>query len=78
MIGHILDQVVLVRDLPAEGLRTGDVGVLVEKHGATAGCEVEFLSATGKTEAVVTLTLDDIRPFERDDLWTVRPYQRPA
>ena len=75
---RVLDQVVLVCDLPSEGLRTGDVGVLVEQHGATGGCEVEFLDATGETEAVVTLALDDIRPLERDDLWAVRPYTRPA
>ena len=56
-----LDPVVLERDLPAHGLCTGDLGAVVEVYEPD-GLEVEFVTASGKTQAVVTLTVADVRP----------------
>ena len=72
-----LDTVVLLRDLPAHGLRCGDLGAVVEVH-AHNGLEVEFVTASGRTEALVTLTLDDVRSVQDCDLLTVRTAGRSA
>ena len=48
-----LDPVVLVRDIPESGLRAGDLGAVVQTYG-TAAVEVEFVSARGHTQALLT------------------------
>ena len=54
MAMRLLDTVVLARDLPAYGLRVGDLGAVVETYSPD-GLEVEFVTASGKTGALVTL-----------------------
>ena len=71
MTYKLLDTVVLRRDLPQSGLRQGDLGAIVQICGAT-GLEVEFVTASGKTQALVTLTADDVRPVMDSDLISVR------
>ncbi len=71
MTYRLLDTVVLARDLPEYGLRKGDLGAVVELYDADA-IEVEFVRASGKTQAVVTLTTDDARSLLDNDLVTVR------
>jgi hypothetical protein len=55
-----LDTVVLDRDLPESGLRKGDLGAVVQTYEPD-GLEVEFVTASGQTQAVVTLRLTDVR-----------------
>ncbi|MGD1275991.1 MAG: DUF4926 domain-containing protein [Tepidisphaeraceae bacterium] len=55
------ERVVLTRDVPAEGLQAGDVGTVVHVYGDGLGCEVEFLTLEGRTAAVVTLDLNQVR-----------------
>lgn len=69
---HELDTVVLIRDLPASGLRSGDLGAVVHTYG-TEAVEVEFVTASGRTQAVLTLNVEDVRPVRDDDLLAVRP-----
>jgi len=69
---QLLDVVVLVRDLPADGLQVGDLGTVVELLDADT-FEVEFVAASGRTQALVTLTSADVRPEADDDLVAVRP-----
>ena len=59
----LLDTVVLDRDLPEHGLRRGDLGAVVDLH-APDGLEVEFVLASGKTQALVTLRFADVREWE--------------
>lgn len=73
----MLDPVVLERDLPDHGLCRGDLGTIVEIHEPD-GVEVEFLTAPGDTEAVLTLNVMDVRRAERDDLISVRNARRSA
>ena len=50
-------QVILTVDLPAHGLRAGDVGTRVERHvvpGVGEGWSVEFFDMAGNTVAVAT------------------------
>ncbi len=72
-----LDSVVLARDLPAEGLCTGDLGAVVEVYEPD-GIEVEFVTASGRTGALVTLTPTDVRPVGDSDLVAVRTLRRTA
>jgi len=73
----LLDTVVLERDLPEHGLRRGDLGAVVEIYEPD-GLDVEFVTASGKTEALVTLEASDVRAVEDDDLIAVRPFDRSA
>jgi hypothetical protein len=56
-----LDMVVLLRDLPENKLRAGDVGTVVMVHDSGAGFEVEFTTLVGETVAVVTIPSGDLR-----------------
>jgi len=71
MKANILDTVVLQRDLPEHGLRRGDLGAVVQVYEPD-GLEVEFVRASGRTQALVELTLDDVRAIEDADLIAVR------
>ena len=68
----ILDTVVLARDLPAHGLKKGDLGAVVALYEPD-GLEVEFVTASGRTEALVTLQVGDVRSVGDTDLIAVRP-----
>lgn len=71
-----LDTVVLARDLPEAGMRAGDLGAVVMVYGspdAPEGLEVEFVTASGRTQALRTLGPGDVRPVRDDDLLAVRP-----
>jgi hypothetical protein len=69
-------RVVLTRDLPEHGLRAGDVGVVVEHYPATAenseGYELEFVSATGQTLAVVSVAAAGVREANPNEVLSVR------
>jgi Domain of unknown function (DUF4926) len=67
----LLDTVVLDRDLPEHSLRAGDLGAVVEVYEPD-GLEVEFVTASGKTQALVTLSVKDVRPVQDGDLVAVR------
>jgi len=73
----LLDTVVLDRDLPERGLRKGDLGAVVEVF-TPDGLEVEFVTASGRTEALVTLNERDVRPVGDGDLIAVRRFERSA
>ena len=68
---RILDTVVLDRDLLNLGLRKGDLGAVVQVYEQD-GIEVEFVAASGRTEALVTLKESDVRPISDTDLIAVR------
>ena len=72
-----LDTVVLVRDLPDHGLCAGDLGAVVEVYDAN-GLEVEFVTASGRTKSVLTLSPKDVRPIADSDLIAVRSLGRSA
>jgi hypothetical protein len=67
--------VVLLRDIPEEGLCAGDVGTIVERHdvpGREPGYSVEFFDMLGNTVAVVTLPTSALRAPTRVDRPAVR------
>lgn len=70
----LLDTVALTHDIPAARLRKGDLGAIVEIHDPGA-MEVEFVAASGRTEALLTLGPGDVRPIGDRDLIAVRSLQ---
>ena len=66
-----LDTVVLEIDLPDHGLKKGDIGAVVELYSGDA-IEVEFVTASGHTQALLTLTPQQIRPVGPQDILAVR------
>ncbi len=66
------DCVVLTSDLPQEGLQAGDVGAVIHIHGEGTGYEVEFMTLTGKTVAVATVSPEQLRPVGNRDVTHVR------
>jgi hypothetical protein len=70
-----LDVVVLNEDQPTYGLKRGDLGTIVEVYAPDA-MEVEFVTASGRTQALVTLPPSAVREVGDDDLVAVRPASR--
>lgn len=68
----VLDTVVLNKDLPDLGLRRGDVGAVVEVYEPD-GLEVEFVTGSGQTQALVTLKTAEVRLISDTDILAVRP-----
>ncbi|HSY47750.1 MAG TPA: DUF4926 domain-containing protein [Thermoanaerobaculia bacterium] len=56
----LLDAVVLDRELPEHGFKVGDLGAIVETY-EPAGLEIEFVTASGRTCALLTLSIGDVR-----------------
>ena len=71
MMYKLLDSVVLDRDRPEQGLRNGNLGAVVQVYEPN-GLDVEFVTASGKTQALVTLNVNDVRPVQNSDLIAVR------
>ena len=67
----VLDTVVMNSDLPKHGLKIGDVGSVVHVYSADA-IEVEFVTAAGRTQAVVMVETSKVRPIGPRDILAVR------
>jgi hypothetical protein len=68
---QLLDTVVLQRNMPDYGIKTGDIGAVVETYEPD-GIEVEFVTGAGKTQALLTLKVEDVRPISENDILSVR------
>jgi hypothetical protein len=66
-----LDTVVLTQDLPDHGLKAGDLGAVV-LISASKTLQVEFVRASGHTQALVSLPEAAVRPVQDEDLIAVR------
>ena len=65
------DTVVMKADMPSHGLKSGDVGAVVQVYSADA-IEVEFVTKSGHTQALVTLATKLVRPVGPKDILAVR------
>ena len=70
-----LNTVVLTRELPEYGLRSGDVGAVVHDY-AEGAYEVEFVTGGGTTVAVLTLEAAALRLLAPSDMLHVREVER--
>jgi hypothetical protein len=69
---HQLECVVLTHDIGEHGLKAGDLGAVVELYDPD-GIEVEFVTAAGRTQALLTLRISDVRKVGPSDMIAVRP-----
>lgn len=72
---ELYSDIILLSNLPEEGLCAGDVGTIVERHqveGLEPGYSVEFFDMLGNTVAVVTLPESCLRPLTPADRPTIR------
>ena len=67
-----LDLVVLTHDIIDYELEKGDVGTVIYCYDDKEGFEVEFVTVEGKTIAVLTLSNNDIRPFQDAEILHTR------
>lgn len=67
-----LETVILTHDMKEHGLREGDMGAVVNVYGDGEAGEVEFVTATGRTVALLTLKSSDARSVESNDVLHVR------
>ena len=65
---HEHDRVVLTASFADEGLEPGDIGAVVHVYPQQAAYEVEFVTLTGKTAAVVTVSADQVRPVGSSEI----------
>jgi hypothetical protein len=63
-----LDPVVFTECLPGEALEPGDVGWVVMVHAGGTGFEVEFVTLTGETVAVVTVSASAVGPVATKEI----------
>ena len=62
--------IVLTADLPEEGLEAGDMGTIVSV--APEGFLVEFMTHTGRTVAIASVSRDQVRAVSDFDVHHVR------
>ena len=67
-----LDTVVLTHNVENHGLKEGDIGAVVHCYQDGQGLEVEFVTAEGKTIALLTLTPSDVRLMREQEILHVR------
>ena len=66
------DRVVLRKEIPEQGLKTGDVGTVVHVYKKGGAFEVEFVTLDGETVAIATLVASQIRPVQRKEITHAR------
>ncbi len=66
-----LEPVVLTRDIPERDLLAGDIGAVVQVYCGDE-VEVEFVRASGETQALLTLSYADVRKVDSGDMITTR------
>jgi pyrroline-5-carboxylate reductase len=75
-------EVSIVRDMPDEDLRAGDVATLVDfaahPHGGEAGAVLEVFNALGESISVITVPISAIAPLRADQVPAVRTVSRAA
>ncbi|MBL8154510.1 MAG: DUF4926 domain-containing protein [Anaerolineae bacterium] len=70
-----LETVVLTSDIPEYGLQAGDLGAVVLVHGSGRAYEVEFVTLSGETVALITVRADQIRRIQEGEIAHVRMVQ---
>ena len=71
----LYSDVILLRDLPEEGLSVGDIGTVIDRHDVAeleTGYSVEFFDMLGSTVAIITLPMSCFRVPSSADRPTVR------
>ena len=73
-----LNLVELKQELMEYGLKVGDVGTIVHCHAGERDFKVEFVRTVGYTQALLTLSIDQIQPLEQPGILHVRSLDNQA
>ena len=79
----LFSRVALAADVPAEGIRRGDLATVVEHHpaplaGGEPGYSIEVFNALGKTVAVLTVAETHLEVLRDDEVLSVRAWRPTA
>ena len=72
---ELYNDAVLTRDIPAHGLRRGDVVRVVDSHSLADGesaYSIEVFNAVGETIAVTSVNATDLEPLLANEVFSVR------
>lgn len=69
-----LETIVLTHDIKKHGLREGDIGAVVNVYDKGNAAEVEFVTATGRTVALLVLKVTDVRSTKSNDVLHARGF----
>jgi hypothetical protein len=76
----LYEQVALRRDVPADGLKAGDVAMLVDlvpgPVPGSQGAVLEVFNALGQTLCVTSVSIDDVEPLQENEIFSVRRLAR--
>ncbi len=70
------DRVVLTEPMAGEGLEAGDVGAVVHTYPGGEAFEVEFVTLSGRTAAVITVPSTRLRPVGVAEIPHAREFAR--
>ncbi len=62
------DSVVLTAPLAEEDLEAGDIGAVIHIYPRREAYEIEFVTLTGMTAAVVTVPAGQVRPVDNSEI----------
>ena len=65
-------RVILTTDIPNCGLESGDIGTVVLVHQGGKGYEVEFVTLSGETVAVISLFSEQVRSISSREIANAR------
>ena len=80
---ELFQEVALVRDIPVEGLRAGDIATVVEALPATPesvepGYALEVFTAAGESRAVIFVPVSAVRELRSSEILTARPLAKAS
>jgi Domain of unknown function (DUF4926) len=77
----LFKQVALTRDIPQDGLKNGDIAMVVDHHpvpGGEDGYSLEVLNAVGETIVVTVVPESAIEALRADQVLSARPLAKTA
>ena len=70
---QLMETVIATEDIPEEGIRSGDVGTIIDIYVEIATAyEVEFVKADGSARTQVALSPGQFRHLAQNDILTTR------
>jgi hypothetical protein len=80
MTPELYKEVVLRRDVPEQGLKAGDVAMLVElvpgPPGQPQGAVLEVFNGIGESIYVTSVSVEDVEPLTANEVFNVRRLSR--
>ena len=72
---ELFEDIILIKDLPDNNLKKGDVATIVEHHPVSDGDDgysLEIFNAVGDTISVITVPESYIEQLSQDEIFNVR------